>query len=331
MADDATIGDVTWVNVNNAKTSDDVYTTSTLTLSAVEIDGFSETGADGGTPLYTSGGYLYAGQSFTNANTVTLDSCRFFLTKIGSPTGTATAKIFAHTGTYGSGGKPTGSALATSDTLDVSTLSASPTYGWKTLSFTGANRITLNASTYYCIELTWAGGDASNYIRLGSTSTGGHSGNSNYSTNGTSWSSLGSDRPFTVYGIPSATSHYLKASNFSCSLPGNKTTIKGILVEIKQKSTATTLENEIKIVKADGSIGIVNKSTGATLPTDAGYVSYGSSSDLWGESWTASDINNSNFGVVFSTISPTSLGISSVDHIRITIYYVISPLPMGLY
>lgn len=117
-------------------------------------------------------------------------------------------------------------------------------------------------------------------------------------------------------------------------------------------------ENRISIVKADGSVGSTNKSTGASLPAGGAesYVSYGGASDLWGESWTDTDINDADFGAVFSGVG--SLGTSHylkatnfgfaipsgatingilveieqratvnqlvVDHFRITVYYTIS-------
>lgn len=124
--------------------------------------------------------------------------------------------------------------------------------------------------------------------------------------------------------------------------------------------TLVATENIIKIVKADGTIGTVNKSTGATPPSTDTYISYGSSSDLWGETWDYTKINNANFGVVFSVSSTkpsvshylkaTNFGFSipsgtvingilveieqsrfqgnfndtiSVDHIRITVYYTV--------
>ncbi len=61
----------------------------------------------------------------------------------------------------------------------------------------------------------------------------------------------------------------------------------------------TNTEYIIKIVK-NGVITGENKSTGASLPASDTYVSYGNSTDLWGETWTAEDINNGNFGFVFS-------------------------------
>jgi hypothetical protein len=119
-------------------------------------------------------------------------------------------------------------------------------------------------------------------------------------------------------GAVGATSDYLKATNFGFSIPDGAT-IDGILVEIEDRTTSAGLENEIKIVKADGSIGAINKSTGVLLPTGTeAYVSYGSSSDLWGETWTPADINDADFGAVFSFIG---IGTIYVDHIRITVYY----------
>jgi len=118
-------------------------------------------------------------------------------------------------------------------------------------------------------------------------------------------------------------SHYLKATNFGFSIPIGST-IDGILVEIEQScALSNILESSIKIVKG-GTISGDNKSTGATLPATDTYVEHGSSSDLWGETWSAEDINNSNFGVVFS-VTKTGGGIDlvAIDHIRITVYYTI--------
>ncbi len=61
-----------------------------------------------------------------------------------------------------------------------------------------------------------------------------------------------------------------------------------------------TVESEIKIVKADGSIGSTNKASLGVWGQTAnpGYTSYGGAADLWGETWTAADINDADFGVV---------------------------------
>lgn len=59
-------------------------------------------------------------------------------------------------------------------------------------------------------------------------------------------------------------------------------------------------ENSIKIVKGGTIVGTDKANTGTELNTTDTYVSYGGSSDLWGTTWTPSDINASNFGVAVS-------------------------------
>jgi len=123
-------------------------------------------------------------------------------------------------------------------------------------------------------------------------------------------------------------SHYLKATNFGFSIPTNST-INGILVGIERKmesSSNVVKDSAVKIVKADGTIGTTNKASTTQYPTTDTYVNYGSSSDLWGETWTVADINDADFGIVLSSyvsytdVQPTTTTVY-VDHIRITVYY----------
>ena len=114
-------------------------------------------------------------------------------------------------------------------------------------------------------------------------------------------------------------SNYLKATNFGFSIPTGST-IVGIKAEIEQseEGPGNATENSIKIVKG-GTISGDDQSTSATIPASDTYTTYGGTTDLWGETWTAEDINLSTFGVVFSATG-TSNSIY-VDHIRITVYY----------
>ena len=120
-----------------------------------------------------------------------------------------------------------------------------------------------------------------------------------------------------------SSTQYLVATNFGFSIPSGAT-INGITAEIRRKRGGinTCLDAQINIVKG-GVIKTTNKSTGTVLPTSFAYKSYGGSSDLWGESWTYSDINSSGFGFVYrvdrgggkSAMNP------QVDAMRITIDY----------
>ena len=125
-------------------------------------------------------------------------------------------------------------------------------------------------------------------------------------------------------------SNYLEVTGFGFSVP-TSATITGIVVEIERYADGvnTMKDNAVRIVKG-GTIGTTDLSSSNYLPqgnnsTFAPYESYGSSSTLWGETWTYSDINSSNFGVAYSVKQVTgSDNIASVDDFRVTIYYTTS-------
>lgn len=138
-------------------------------------------------------------QSFTGDGG-TLNSCKFYLLKSGTPTGNATAKLFAHDGgTFGVTGKPTGAALATSETFDVSTLTGS--YQLITFTFTGANKVTLTNGTKYYIAFSFPSNV--NTVRVGDDeSSPTHNGCINtLNSSGTTWSAsfTSGDLCFYVY------------------------------------------------------------------------------------------------------------------------------------
>jgi hypothetical protein len=118
---------------------------------------------------------------------------------------------------------------------------------------------------------------------------------------------------------------YLKATDFDFSI-SEDATILGIKVEIEKSeecgSCANIYDERVRIVKG-GAIGSTDKSDAGDWPDTDTYVTHGGDSDLWGESWTASDINSENFGVAIAA-KFSCLGSSEkahIDHIRITVYY----------
>jgi hypothetical protein len=115
-------------------------------------------------------------------------------------------------------------------------------------------------------------------------------------------------------------SHYLHASNFGFSLPTNAI-IQGILVEIEAKASSYWILDFVRIVKG-GTISSTNKAYGTYGPTERYRSNINPSSELWGETWTPSDINASNFGVAIATYSSNTSSYNiSVNHVRITVYY----------
>lgn len=130
-------------------------------------------------------------------------------------------------------------------------------------------------------------------------------------------------------GTPSsAITHYLVCTNFGFNIPPTAV-ITGILGEVDRWETSAASDDfdaAIRIVKG-GIIKTTDKSSVDELPLSGSfppdpqlYQSYGSSTDLWGETWTPADINSSNFGLAIAFTNATGGGVL-VGHVRITISY----------
>lgn len=142
------------------------------------------------------------------------------------------------------------------------------------------------------------------------------------------WSSPGNaaasddSRATATIGSGLTPSEYLLATNFGFSIPTGAT-IDGITVTVERSSTQANRvsTNAVRIVKG-GVIGSTDKADGANWPTSDATLDYGGAADLWGESWTAADINASNFGFAISAAA-TAPGTrdAQVDHITITVTY----------
>lgn len=123
-------------------------------------------------------------QSFSNGVVPQyLTRVKVKLRKVGAPTGNLVAKLYDHSGSFGSSSIPTGAALATSNNLDIATLTTS--YLEYELAF--PTPYLMLASTNYCIAFERAIIDGSNYIELDGDSTGTHAGNRSQNV-ASSWS-----------------------------------------------------------------------------------------------------------------------------------------------
>jgi hypothetical protein len=96
------------------------------------------------------------------------------------------------------------------------------------------------------------------------------------------------------------------AWNNPTNAQGNQTTIYAYVDLLN----AGAVEYSIKLIKG-GTISGTDKSTGATIPTTQTSVNYGGASDLWGLTFTNTDINASNFGVAFAAQEPLAPTISN--------------------
>lgn len=192
----------------------------------------------GGTPIedvdsyYASSNYSTAGlfigygaattlsQSF-ESNGGTLNTAQFYLRKYAGATGNIVATLYAGDGTIGGGDDVgTGEILATSDAVDISTLSSSAMQ-LTTFTFSGANRVTLTDGNHYVIGVYYTGVASTQVLYAGSDNTSpSHTGNTCYEDGG--WTALsGYDLVFYVNVMRGGSGDYSKSVNFACGASYN--------------------------------------------------------------------------------------------------------------
>lgn len=127
--------------------------------------------------------------------------------------------------------------------------------------------------------------------------------------------------------------HYLKVTGFGFSIPA-LASVTGIKVEVEKSATginifATVKDNEVRLLRGGIATGD-NKAINSSWSGADDYDSYGDTTDAWGSTWSPTEINSSDFGVVFSAKIAgllTLLPSARIDHIRVTVFYII-PLPI---
>lgn len=123
-----------------------------------------------------------------------------------------------------------------------------------------------------------------------------------------------------------ADSEILYTTHLDFDIPEGAT-INGIMVEVERKYAGvggSVTDNLIQLTK-DGTTGIgYPDDLVGPWSTVEHYEPMGSDTDLWGNTWTPAEINDENFGFIYSI--SVSAGASAsctayIDHIRITIDY----------
>lgn len=127
-------------------------------------------------------------------------------------------------------------------------------------------------------------------------------------------------------------SYYIVSTNFGFSVPAGAT-ITGIEVKINKAAQPVgdggMKDQNINIIKG-GAIGSTNRKDNGTWGTTLAYTTYGTSTDMWGETWTPAEVNASDFGIAL-TVKKTGNGtkVAEIDHITITVHYIVA-LPVEL-
>jgi hypothetical protein len=96
--------------------------------------------------------------------------------------------------------------------------------------------------------------------------------------------------------VVGAHTDYIVATNFGFNIP-TTATVAGVMVEIERSDpNGKTSDYSIRLVKG-GVIGGNDKAANVAYPVADAYRSYGSTSDMWGNTFTPLEINSPDFGV----------------------------------
>lgn len=128
------------------------------------------------------------------------------------------------------------------------------------------------------------------------------------------------------------TTHWLKTTNFGFTIPTGST-ITGIKAQwgrFRGGTGTTVKDSSMKLVQAGTITGNDKADTATnysiqngTLPQYAAAV--GSSTDLWGLTWAAADINDSTFGIAMSctlTSTADTQATCSLQIVGLTVFFV---------
>ena len=141
------------------------------------------------------------GQSFMGSG-LYLYSAKFYLKQnLGGATGNVYAKLYTHSGTFGTSSVGTGNALATSNPKSIAEITTT----WTLYEVLFPVLYELSAVPYV-IQCEFTGGDSSHYLMIGfDATTKGHQGNLCYKNHTNAWSYNTNDTCFYVYGTTGAT------------------------------------------------------------------------------------------------------------------------------
>lgn len=139
-----------------------------------------------------------------------------------------------------------------------------------------------------------------------------------------------SDNVYANYGPGTGVTQPLRARLFGFSVPITAT-INGIVFQVEMKSSVSNSirDDAARIVKAGSQVGTnYARASSVKWPTSDTVITYGGSSDLWGTTWTGSEINQTTFGFDISAVLEITT-MAEIDYISATVYY--TPVGSSIY
>ncbi len=129
-------------------------------------------------------------------------------------------------------------------------------------------------------------------------------------------------------GSATANSQLLSATGFNFGIPANATII-GIQASVAKFRSGTAVtgeatESSVRLLKGGVAVGS-NKAIAGNWPTTETTSTYGSTSDLWGTTWTPAEVNASNFGVgILASVSVfVGTRIANVEQVQVQVTYTV--------
>jgi hypothetical protein len=123
----------------------------------------------------------------------------------------------------------------------------------------------------------------------------------------------------------SVVSHYLQGTGYGFSIP-EEAIVVGIELTVNRQvveHNAGLSDNSVRLLKGGSVVG-TDKFNTTPWTTVFTAVTYGGSTDLWGTTWSPAEVNDPNFGAVFSVKrdnNGSSTRTAVVDSMQITVYY----------
>ena len=266
---------------------------------AATIDSYSETNQDGNMKIYYGYAYEAFGQAITLDKAYKITSVKFYLKKVGSPTGNLYAKLYASTGTVGTDAKPTGAVLATSGAYNVASLTTS----YQLIEFTFSGGYAASAGDIcFLVDHRNGTAGASDYIYIGrETGSPTHEGNVFYGD--TEWlASNDHDACFYLYGTYSNLQSYSESTikqQGTYSLKGVAVitdslsdTLTRTIGDNLDLSNCTGIEYDIYASRTGSNIKIGIHDSGGTTSEHTANVA--SSNVNQTESWDISGVSDAN-------------------------------------
>ncbi|KKL97088.1 hypothetical protein LCGC14_1837980, partial [marine sediment metagenome] len=126
------------------------------------------------------------------------------------------------------------------------------------------------------------------------------------------------------------TSDWIRLTNFEFDIPTSGVTINGIEVLFDRQANVSGSIHDLGLYlrnstgQATGNYA--NSLISWDILDDNGYNLYGNSTDLWGVSWSATEINLNTFGLdLYIEYNGTAFTNATVDDVQIKVYYTQSP------